>query len=98
MAKKVAKTNAQHQAAFRARTRTRKDWVKQTLEDHIEDIRVYVVPTDYGTIKITWDWSADTEELFAAYAASQLIDIDTLLEDVNQEVMARRVAMGKRGA
>jgi hypothetical protein len=66
--------------------RQRRDWVQGIAED----VKVIVERTDRGTLIITFDMSPETEAELTAYAESQLIDLDTLLRDVQNEALVKR--------
>ena len=59
------------------------------------DVNVSVKFTDYGTVKIDWDMSVDTNALLEAYCESQGYALDDLLQDLQVEMLAKVVKDAK---
>ena len=91
----MALTTAQRQKLHRDKVRAMKRI--KTVQDLLKDIDVKVTLTDHGTVKIVWDMDVESEAILEAYCAGQGIDLDTLLQDVQLEVLARWTLKAKQG-
>ena len=80
-------------------TRRRQQLVKNmTVEDFRRTVLDGGTPTievEDGKANITWDFTEEAAALLAMYAEYQHTDLETLIDDVNREWLAKRNAGGK---
>ena len=84
---------ARNQRAYRARNTERREYLKELVE---KEVNVNVTLTNYGTIRIDYDMSKEAHDRLEEFCADRGYDLNSLLEDLNRECMARAVKEGRR--
>ena len=94
MARKGQTGNAARVARFRARQRERRDFVRDMVE---KDVQVIVEQTVWGTLRITWEMSPETDAALKAWCQERGYSLDDMLQDLNKEALAKASRDAKEG-
>ena len=74
------------------RRRTR----EQMLKGLLDDVNIIFEPTDYGTMKITYNFGKEAYTAMEAWAAREHTNVADILQELNQQAILKRTAEARR--